>query len=201
VAANRYELDFVEPPAGVEFIKMCGGVGPRLAAAAMDRAGDGFDAVISTGMCGALDPELRVADVFVAAWVNGERADLPASPVSFRTGKLLSVDRIIDTVAAKRELFESGFQAVEMEAAEVGRRARNWGVPFYCIRAVSDTAAEGFELDLNAARDAEGRIRVARILTQAARRPLAIVPELFRLRRNAGLAARALGAFIATCDI
>ena len=73
-------------------------------------------------------------------------------------------------------------------------------VEFYCIRAVSDTASEEFAVDLNAARDREGRIRVRQIFWQAARRPPTIVPELLRLRRNSEIAARALGAFLATCE-
>lgn len=176
------------------------GAGRGLATQAMDRAGNKFDAVLSTGVCGALDPQLRVGEVLAATAVNGQPAQVPGSQTPCRSGPLVSVDRIVGSVAEKKALHAEGFVAVEMEAAAVEERARRWNVPFYCVRAVSDTAAEEFELDLNAARDETGRIRVSKILFQAAMRPFAIVPELLRLRRNSQNAARALGAFLATCD-
>ena len=78
--------------------------------------------------------------------------------------------------------------------------ARRLGVPFYCVRVVSDTAQEGFRLDLNAARDVEGRFQAGKIVAQAIRRPVSGVPELLRLRRNAAMAVRALGEFIGNCS-
>jgi hypothetical protein len=86
-----------------------------------------------------------------------------------------------------------------MEAAGVLERARVWGVPFYCVRVVSDTSGEGFRLDLNAARDAAGRFQAGRIVAQALRRPVSGIPELLRLRKNAAAAVRALGEFIGNC--
>jgi hypothetical protein len=86
-----------------------------------------------------------------------------------------------------------------MEAAGLLSEVRRRGVPLYCIRSVSDTAGETFELDFNVARTETG-FSVVRILAQASMRPRAIVPELIRLRRNAKLAARRLGDFVASCD-
>ena len=86
-----------------------------------------------------------------------------------------------------------------MEAAALLDRAQRWGVPFYCVRAVSDAANEDFAVDFNAARDKEGRFRPERIVAQALRRPLSGIPELLRLRRNAGLASIALGEFLGNC--
>ena len=39
--------------------------------------------------------------------------------------------------------------------------AAEWGVPFYCVRAVSDTASEDMPLDFNLYRDSEGAIQFA----------------------------------------
>jgi hypothetical protein len=55
-------------------------------------------------------------------------------------------------------------------------------------------------LDLNAARDDEGRFSVVKIFRQAVRRPLVVVPELLRLQRNSHLAAKALGVFLGDCS-
>ncbi len=184
----------------VRFVTACAGAGPRLAGRAIAGVSGEFDAIVSTGFCGALDPALGIGDVFVAESVNGAVCSLPRSAREFRTGPLLSVDRIVGKVAERREWFAKGYAAVEMEAAAVEAHARNLGTPFYCIRAVSDTASDEFAVDLNAARDREGRIRVGRVLWQAAVKPVTVFPQLLQLRRNSEAAARNLGAFLATCD-
>jgi len=202
VAANPFELKFVpQTTERVRFVLTCGGEGPRLVRRAMERMEGPFDAIVSTGMCGALDPSLQVADVFVAESVNGGvPCRLPATSSQYRQGRLLSVDRIVGTVAERQSLYASGYAAVEMEAAAVEACARELGSKFYCIRAVSDTASEEFAVDLNAARDTEGRIRVGCILWQAVFRPAAAFPQLLQLKRNSDMATRTLGAFLATCD-
>jgi hypothetical protein len=87
-----------------------------------------------------------------------------------------------------------------MEAAAVHERAREAGRPFFAVKAVSDTADEGFTLDLNAARRRDGRFSVMHILGQAFRSPSTGFPELVRLKRNGGRALTALGDFFANCS-
>lgn len=203
VAAEPFEMKWIGSRPGLRITKVAGGAGPRLAGAATEAAlagGEEFDAVVSTGLCGALDPGLGIADVFVGSEVNDLPVQLPRTGTAYRSGRLLSVDRIVDRAEERRRLYAEGYAAVEMEAAAVAERAGRAGLPFYCIRAVSDGADEDFVTDMNAARDTSGRIVVRRIVWQAVRRPKTVVPELLRLRRNADRAARALGAFIATCD-
>jgi adenosylhomocysteine nucleosidase len=201
VAAEPFELKYVPMETSkFRFLRVAGGAGPRLAAAALHKLRISFDVVVSTGMCGALDPSLCVGDVFVAVSVNGVTCRLPLPQTPYRSGSLVSLDRIVGTVAERKQLADAGYAAVEMEATAVSEYAAARGLEFYCIRAVSDTACEEFAVDLNAARDREGRIRVRKILCQAARRPVKILPELLRLRRNSDIAARALGAFLATCE-
>lgn len=201
VAAERFELEHIQARPGWNLTKVTNGPGPVLAAEAVSRVKDRPDLVVSTGLCGALAPELALGDIFVATAVNGKPAELPRTRLPFRSGPLISVDRVVQTAAEKQQLRKrSGAMAVEMEAEAVAAYARRNGFPFYCIRVVSDVAEESFRVDLNAARGRDGRFSVPRILLQAARRPLIAVPELLRLRRNAELAARALGEFFADCD-
>ena len=94
----------------------------------------------------------------------------------------------------------SGASAVEMEAAGMLSRVREWGMPFYCIRSVTDMADESFHIDLNAARLPDDRFSMPRILAAAMRRPIAVAPELMELRKRCGIAARSLGEFIADCS-
>ena len=86
-----------------------------------------------------------------------------------------------------------------MESAAVARKAAEWGVPFRCVRAVSDTAAEDMPLDFNLYRDADGRFSRTRIALAALARPFTAIPALLRLDRNCRIAAESLGDFFADC--
>ena len=192
---------------GLRVVLVANGAGPGLAGEACEVAWmkQKADALVSTGFCGALDPDLKVGAVFVATGVDAPEkgwrlvARMPECDRPHSTGRLLSVDRVVQTVEEKKRLRASGALAVEMEAAAVGLRARAWGVPFYCVRSVTDLAEESFQLDLNAARSEDGRISVARILGAAVRRPRHLVPELCTLYRRSRLASRELGEFLADC--
>jgi nucleoside phosphorylase len=160
-------------------------------------------AVLSTGFCGGLDASLKVGDVFVASQIAkggcSYKAVRPAAGRAFRSGLLVSTDCVVGTVEEKRRLGASGASAVEMEAAAVAARAEEYGLPFYCVRAVTDPAGEGFNLDFNVLRDRDGRFSRLRILRAALARPWVSLPELIRLERQGRIAARALGDFLADC--
>jgi adenosylhomocysteine nucleosidase len=191
---------------GNELVMVANGPGQELAAnaagAALDRSRP--DAVISTGFCGALDPAFAAGEVFLALRVEaGGTTYAGAVPRTdgrfFRRGTLASLDRVVGTVAEKARLRGSGAAAADMEAGAVALEACRRRLPFYCIRAVLDRAAEGFELDFNVLRGADGRFDRAQILKAALKRPIACVPELMRLERRGRLASRALGEFIGNC--
>ena len=89
--------------------------------------------------------------------------------------------------------------AVEMEAAGVAQRARALGLPFYCVRAVTDLAGENMANDFNAALRSDGHFDTIRIFKGTLRHPTVRLPELIRLRNRCVRAARALGEFFADC--
>src|SRR5262249_25189430 len=163
-----------------------------------------LEAVVSAGFCGGLDPALKIGDVLVATSIQvaGDQTlvDTPRSTRTYHTGTLLSMDRVAQTAEEKRDLRSLGAAAVEMEAAGVLSRVREWGMPFYCIRAVTDLAGESFRIEINAARLKDGRFSTPRILAAAIQRPLTVAPELFELRKRCAIAARSLGEFIADCS-
>jgi len=200
VAAEGFELKHIGPRDGHTWIFAANGPGPMLAAEAAGKVTCRVDAVLSTGLCGALVDELKVGDIVVGNAVNGRPIDVPRMAGHYLAGPIASIDHVAQTVAEKTVLRATGAVAVEMEAAAVLEHAKRLGVPFYCVRVVSDTAQEGFRLDLNAARDVAGRFQVGKIVAQAMRRPVSGVPELLRLRRNAAMAVRALGEFIGNCS-
>ena len=190
---------------GQDALLAANGVGAGHAAAAVDAAAAHHrpQAVVGTGYCGALDESLHIAGVVVGDRVMGGGTAYPALPVAsaaaFRRGAVCSVDRVVRTAAEKRELGSAGACAVEMEAYGVAARAAALGLPFYCIKAVTDLAREDMANDFNAALRPDGHFDTISILGRALRRPTVRLPELLRLRSRCILAARALGEFFADC--
>jgi len=191
---------------GRPVLLVANGPGPRLAGQALDevrKGGEELEGLASIGFCGALDPALNPCDIFIASQIlRGDNTEVsvnalaaPRGPVT--TGKLLSVDRVAGTISEKLELRKTGAVAVEMEAAAVALRAAQWNLPCYCVKVVTDTAAESFPLDFNRMRDEEGRFSRSKIIAAAFRRPIATFPKLMQLNDRCKNATKALGDFIA----
>jgi adenosylhomocysteine nucleosidase len=184
---------------GEPIVLVANGPGPKLAgwAAKIARKHQELRGLVSTGFCGALHPALEPCDIFVATEVLGvaHALGVPRSH-SCETGKLLSIDRVVSTASEKADLHQTGADAVEMEAAAVAAKAAEWNLPFFCVRVVTDTAAESFPLDFNRMRDADGRFSRIKILTAALRRPGSVLPGLVKLNKRCKDASQALGDFI-----
>ena len=183
---------------GAKILMIANGAGPQLAARAVDAA-PGADAVISTGFCGALDSAFGIGDIFVANSIQSRPVLQPQSGRPHATGRLESLDHVAQTASEKRHLRAIGASAVEMEAAGVFGRAQARGLPFFCVRSVTDLAEETFANDFNAALRADGHFDTIRLLRSAMRRPFLRLPELVRLRKRCAIAARTLGEFLADC--
>ncbi len=191
---------------GRRLLLAANGHGPHLAGEAVDAIAkiEQPEALLSAGYCGAVAPGLRSGTIVVASRIEAPRYDLQFDarpPDSMRecvVGPIVSVDWVVRTSEEKLSLHATGAVAVEMEAAAVAARAARWWIPFYCVRSVTDTAEEDLGLDLNAARDAGGRLRTGRIVAQACRNPF-LLPELLTLWWRSRLAAERLGDFLADC--
>lgn len=202
LAKPRWPVDFARLGQlnGAQIAVLANGPGPKLAGAAVDvvKMRQTIDKLVSIGFCGGLHPALHAGDIFAATEIVGWMpARLPSSAKSFKTGKLLSVDRVVSTAMEKAELGRSGADAVEMEAAAVAARAQEYHIPFYAVRVVTDTSEESFPLDFNSMRSSDGRFSRARILAAALRRPATIFPELLKLNKTTKRASQALGDFLA----
>jgi Phosphorylase superfamily len=147
--------------------------------------------LVSTGFCGALDQALHLGDIVVSG-------EAPQTKNPFVSGALYTSPRVVVTAREKSELSSKAI-AVDMEAAAVERKAREWGVPFRCVRVVSDEAQEDLPLDFNLYLDKSGRFDRGRIARAALIRPFTLVPALLRLDKNCRNASRKLGAFFADC--
>lgn len=163
--------------------------------------------VVSTGLCGGLAPALAPGAVVVADRVislapaaalgalRPRRAEQGARAVAgVANGPVLTVDYVVQSAEEKQRLRSTGAVAVEMEAAGVAAEAQKRGLPFFCIKVVSDAAEESFGIDYNRARRPDGRFSTARIAGQAGLSP-AHWRELLGWRRRIAAGAEALGEF------
>lgn len=190
---------------GQDVLLAANGVGRKRAAAAVDAVSPAFapDHVVSTGFCGGLDPALPIAAVVVGTCVTGESRRYAAQPVAaaggFHRGVVCSIQHVARTAEEKRKLRAQGGSVVEMEAAGVAERAETLGLPFSCVRAVTDLAGEDLANDFDRALRSDGHFDTMRILRDVLRQPAARLPELIRLQRRCTRAARTLGEFFADC--
>lgn len=208
VTSLNWPIDFARRAeiAGHPWVLAANGPGPQLAARAVEAAtaAERPQALLSTGFCGALDPELQTGDVFVTRCLQApeQSKSYPALPVQndrrHRQGTLVSLDRVAVTSQEKANLRAAGADAVEMEAAAVARHADNLQTPFFCVRVVSDSAADTLPIDFNHYRDAQGRFSRPRIAIAAIFRPAALA-GLLRLDSHCRRASILLGDFLATC--
>lgn len=159
--------------------------------------------VLVAGFAGALEASLRVGDVVLATevadgqgqcWPAPWPGELPAGPWQppLRRGRLLTLPQLAASPAEKQRLGqEHGALAVDMESAVAARVCARHGVPFGCVRAVSDSWDQPLPPAL-AAVLFRGRVSPARLLLALARSP-SLVRDLWRLARHTRLAADQLG--------
>lgn len=190
---------------GHEFLLVANGVGGRRAAAAVDAAAAVFpaDHVVSTGFCGALDPALRLSDIVIGGCISSGASRFSAAPItstaSVVTGTVCSINHVAATAAEKHALYAQGAIAVEMEAGGVAERANFLGLPFSCVKVVTDLAGEDMANDFNKALRCDGHFATMHIFRDSLRHPGTRIPELIRLQRRCARAARTLGDFFADC--
>jgi adenosylhomocysteine nucleosidase len=212
----KWPLDYAEEGVwhGKRYLLTANGAGPRLASHCVEVAlratsmaelsASKLEAVVSTGLCGAIEDSLQIGDIIEAVEILAPDRDnrLPCTRVEcdreHKRGLIISADRVAGTIADKQELRSEGVLAVEMEASGSGQRAIAAGLPFCCIKAVSDRADEEFVMDFNRLRSTDGRFSRGKIVLYALTHPPTI-PRLVSLRRRSQVAASALGAFLASC--
>jgi adenosylhomocysteine nucleosidase len=158
--------------------------------------------VLSAGFAGALTERLLVGDLVLAtevcdldgnSWPTTWPGELRGEwrPPLHR-GRLLTAARIVSDPQQKRDLGRGhDALAVDMESAAVARLCAKAGVPFGCLRAISDDVATPLSPRL-AALLSGGRASPLRLAAALARGP-GLARELWRLARHTRLAAEQLG--------
>jgi adenosylhomocysteine nucleosidase len=174
---------------------LCGGIGAEAARRATEAVIREVQPalVLSAGFVGALDPALKVGDIFEARTVinagDGVRTETGSGK-----GTLVSFSAVAGR-EQKEKLREAYFAAaVDMEAATVAQGAERHGIRFGAVKAVSDEA--GFAMppvqDFVAA---DGSFRTGRFALHVAMRPW-LWGRAIVLGRNSARASRALCAAV-----
>lgn len=151
------------------------------------------------GVCGALDPALRVGDLVVYQAISDGAvtidldADLAARcAIVCRSAprRVLTVPAVVGDLAAKTELLRSsGAAAVDMEGVAIARALHARNIRVAMVRVVSDDAATALP-DLSRVYDTYGRLRPLALASALVRSPLRSV----RFIVNVLTALRALRA-------
>jgi adenosylhomocysteine nucleosidase len=163
--------------------------------------------VVSAGVCGGLDPDLRVGDLVLPDAVvsdsglclhvtaSGAQRAAAARDAGARRGVMATVSRTVSTPEAKAALRAStGAAAVDMESAPILEAAAAHGCSSIVVRAVSDDARETLPGELMAMVGADGSIRLGRILALA--RP-SILRRALGLRRSTRRALESVAGSLA----
>lgn len=175
-ALEREAAPFRRTARGLHHVRVrVAGVGrrrARLLAEAVLQESPAPRLVIAAGFCGALVPGLRVGDVVT-------------SP------RIFTVDHLASDPAEKRRLGEEhDADAVDMESAGVAEVCAERGVPFFAVRAVSDTVDTALSPALVKLL-AGGRVSPLKAAAALVRQP-SLLGEFRRLARDTKHAARKL---------
>jgi len=152
--------------------------------------------LVSFGVSGGLHPALKTGDLVLADRVltwDLDHSSTQALPLSFRAdtglidyiaekfqentihfyrGPIFCSPKPISTAASKLNAHRlTGALAVDMESRAVCEVAEEAGLPFFCLRAICDTAGQTVADTLLAMVDEQGNPRVGYLLAHLVRRP------------------------------
>lgn len=176
-----------------EWVASCAGAGVNAATRAfaeIEKLGP-IDKVISTGWAGALREELAPGEAFDVSTIidtrTGERFIAAGPP---NDCWLVTSPRVAD--AAEKQRLASTYEAalVDMEAAGIARLAAMRGIPFYCVKGVSDGYNDQLP-DFNRFILPSGQFKLARFVVFALLRPW-YWSTLIRMGENSRKAAEGI---------
>lgn len=183
------------------------GIGPRRAReAASALLEGGRPGLVSIGLAGGLDPELRCGDILVprqVMHVDGRRFDLDGpwrerlmqvliGQSRVRTGDVVSVPEVAASPQSKAALADrTGACAVDMEAAAVVQACDQHARPALVIKVIVDVREHGLPRSLGRTLDHFGSVRPAALALELLRGP-GLLRHLFSLARACREAEAAL---------
>lgn len=177
-----------------EWIAACGGMGQQAATHAFAEVEkDGaVDRVISVGWAGALRPEIEAGKAYRAAGVIDLRTSERFIAASARPNDpwLVTSPGVISAGDKRRLESQYGAGLVDMEAAAIARLSAMRGIPFECVKGVSDGLDENLP-DFNRFISPQGQLSLPRLLFFILPRPWYWLP-LVRMGENSKKASHAI---------
>jgi adenosylhomocysteine nucleosidase len=176
-----------------ELIAACSGPGQQAATRAFAEAEKDGPLVLaySIGWVGALSESLHTRRAYTASGVidmlTGERFQAQGAPAGLW---LVTSPRVADRTEKQRLATAYGASLVDMEAAAVARLAAMRGIPFHCIKGVSDGFTEDLP-DFNRFITPDGNFQTSRLLFFVLIRPW-YWPGLIRMGENSNKASQAI---------
>lgn len=211
VTGMASEVRALRQAAGAGARVLCLGPGPEAAArAARQLLADGARALVSAGVCGALDPALGPGSLVLPARIVSRTdpgrswmADAPwhaavagrlSAQGPIATGAMLGSDAAVVSVAGKHSLAaRTGAVAVDMESHAVAEVAAEAGVPLLVLRAVADSADDALPSWLEGLLNRDGTPNAAMAARRLLTGPWRVV-ALAQLARRARAAEHSLDA-------
>jgi adenosylhomocysteine nucleosidase len=176
-----------------EWIAACAGAGQAAATrafAALEEGGP-IDLVFSVGWVGALRAEIEAGAAYNVAGVidarTGERFHCEAGAGDVW---LVTSPSVADEAEKRRLASAYSAALVDMEAAAIGRLAAMRGIPFYCIKGVSDGLTARLP-DFNRFLSPSGQFRLGQMILFAILHPW-YWPALIEMGENSKKAARSI---------
>jgi adenosylhomocysteine nucleosidase len=178
---------------GSEWVAACAGAGVNAATRAfaeVERDGP-TNVLVSTGWAGALSEEFAPGRAYLVSNVvdaqTGERFSTATGPGG---SLLVTSPKVADETEKQRLSATYSAGLVDMEASAIARLARMRGIPFYCVKGVSDGYTDQLP-DFNRFILPDGRFRLGRFVVFAVLRPW-YWPALVRMGENSKRAAQCI---------
>lgn len=145
--------------------------------------------VVSAGLAGGLNPNLRVGDLLR----HHDSDPLPPFATDVPHGTVFTAESLVASADDKRMLrLQTGADACDMESAFLFALCRDRGLPCIGLRAISDPAGQSLPIPSEALLDPQsGRPNPSAIALALLRRPTSI-PAFAQLIRNAAKARASL---------
>jgi adenosylhomocysteine nucleosidase len=176
-----------------EWIAACGGAGIQAATRAFAEAEKygPINCIISTGWAGALREELAPGQACdVSAVIDTRTGERFVAAVPLHDCCLVTSPKVADSHEKLRLAETYSAALVDMEASAIARLAQMRGIPFYCIKGISDGYTDQLP-DFNRFISQDGHFRIVRFVLFAIFSPW-YWPALIRMGENSKRAARSI---------
>jgi adenosylhomocysteine nucleosidase len=150
-----------------------------------------IDLVFSLGWAGALTTEIRPGTAHNVAGVIDVRTGERFRCDAYAGDRwLVTSPKVADPSEKLRLASTYSAALVDMEAAAIGRLAAMRGIPFYCIKGVSDGLTDRLP-DFNRFLSPSGKLQIPRLILFALLRPI-YWPALIRMGENSRKASQSI---------